>query len=158
MSCSVVSKQIKSESEQTAPFKAILDNADVYLGKTLVLGGYVLETEKANSGTVLTILQAPLGIGDKPKSKDHSEGRFIVYHNEFLDPEVYRSGREITVAGRVIGHTEVADKKCPVKCLKLESREIHLWSEQRYYYYPYPDYYYWPYPFFHYRYRHHFWY
>jgi outer membrane lipoprotein len=155
-SCSVVSKQIKSESVPAAPFKTILDNTDVYLGKTIVLGGYVLETKKANTGTVLAVLQAPLGFRDKPKSKDQSEGRFIVFHSEFLDPEVYRNGREITVAGRVIGHTGPEDKNCPAKCLNLESREIYLWTEQKYYD-PYPYYYYWPYPYFHYRHRHHYW-
>ena len=69
-----------------APFKTILDNADVYLGKTLVLGGYVLETEKANTGTVLTVLQAPLGIGDKPKSKDKSE------HKETQKEDIHSLG------------------------------------------------------------------
>ena len=155
-SCSVVSKQIKSESVPVASFKTTIDNSDAYLGKTVVLGGYILETKKANTGTVLTVLQAPLGFRDEPISKDRSEGRFIVFHSEFLDPEVYRSGREITVAGRVIGRTGPMDKNCPAKCLNLESREIYLWAEQQHYD-PYPYHYYWPYPHFYYRHGYDYW-
>jgi starvation-inducible outer membrane lipoprotein len=66
----------------------------------------------------------------------------MVYHKGFLDPEVYGKDQVITVAGRIIGTAmeKIGDEQIPF--LKLENREIYLWSDYRnkplYYYYPRP--------------------
>ena len=140
------------------PFKALLERAELYTTKTVVLGGYILETENKAGETIIKVLQSPLGFWDEPSEKDRSEGRFIVVHKGFLDQEVYRKDRLITVAG-VISGLEVDDVgSCPNACLKIESREIHLWPEYDYrdYYYPYYDdypFYYSPAHPYYYRYR-----
>ncbi len=70
----------------------------------------------------------------------------MVYHNGFLDPEVYAKDQVITVAGRVIGTgmEKIGDEQ--IQFLKLENREIYLWSDYRNnplnYYYP------WRYPYY----------
>ena len=146
VSCSVISHQVRSEADPQIPFRTLLKDADKYIGHTVILGGYILETKNLESETILKVLQTPLRFGQDPDSKKRSQGRFMVYHNGFLDPEVYGKDQVITVAGRVIGTAveKIGDEQ--IQFLKIEDREIYLWSDYRNnplnYYYP------WPYPYY----------
>ncbi len=158
VSCTVISPQVRSESEATVPFKTLVAQADQFRGRTVILGGYVLETRNLASETVIKVLQVPLAIGEEPGLKDGSEGRFLVYHQGFLDPEVYSKDRIITVAGDVIGSGIEKMSADRIQYLKLKSREIYLWPEYKTHSYPYPP---WPYPYFWHGfpfYRHPYWY
>jgi starvation-inducible outer membrane lipoprotein len=85
-SCTVISQPIRSDSEPQVPFSVLLRDAEKYTGRTVILGGYMLETNNLASETVLKVLQVPLRMGEEPAPKDRSEGRFIVYHNRTLPP------------------------------------------------------------------------
>jgi outer membrane lipoprotein len=132
VSCSVISQQLKDESLPPTPFGELLQNIDEYTGETVILGGYVLEIENITDETIIRVLQAPLSFGDEPDSRDKTEGRFIVSYKGFLDPEVYSKNRRITVAGIIIGLQTEEIGSCPYACLKIESREIHIWPEYEY--------------------------
>jgi len=129
VSCTVISRQVRSEAETPVPFRTLLEEADKYRGRTVVLGGYILETENLASQTILKVLQAPFRVGEEPDLRDLSQGRFVVYHNGFLDPEVYAKDRAITVAGRVRGSAveKIGDEQ--IAYLEIENREIYLWPE-----------------------------
>ena len=129
VSCTVISDQIRSESEPPLPFNTLLQGAEQYKGRTVILGGYILETNNLESETILKVLQVPLRIGEEPGTKDRSEGRFIVYNKGFLDPEVYSKDRAITVAGRIIGATVEKIGNDQIQYLKIENRDIYLWPE-----------------------------
>jgi outer membrane lipoprotein len=148
ITCSVIPKKIRSESEPGVSFDVLVKNVETYIGKTIILGGFILKVENLSDETKITVLQAPLAWGDEPKSKDHSEGRFIISHNRFLDPEVYRKDRKITVAGTVKGLVVQKAEKIAYSYLKIISRDIYLWPEYPKYYRP-PYNYYWypPYPY-----------
>jgi outer membrane lipoprotein len=144
VSCSVISHQVRSEADPPIPFRTLIRDADKYIGHTVILGGYILETKNLESETILKVLQTPLRVGDDPDLKKRSRGRFMVYHKGFLDPEVYSRDQVITVAGRVIGAAveKIGDE--PIQFLKIENREIYLWSA----YTNKPRYYnHWPYPY-----------
>jgi outer membrane lipoprotein len=157
-SCAVISQQIRDESIGPVPFKTLIQNADQYKGKTVILGGYILETQNLTDKSIVKVLEAPLGLGETPKSKDVSQGRFIIIKKGFLDPEIYQKDRKITVAGTISGITIEKVNNFAQPYLEIESREIYLWPKDEYYYvqpyyepwyYPYP--YFWrPYPFYHY--------
>ena len=153
-SCSVISQQIRTESISPIDFKILLQESDKYMGDTVILGGYILETSNLTDQTIIRVLQAPLGVRDEPKSRDYSEGRFIISQKGFLDPEVYSKDRQITVAGTVIGSVVEKINDFSQPYLKIQSREIYLWPEDYAYY---PDFYYdpWFYPYPYYRYRYH---
>lgn len=166
-SCTVISQPIRSDSEPQVPFGILLQDVEKYTGRTVILGGYILETNNLEAETVLKVLQVPLRIGEEPAPKDRSEGRFIVYHKGFLDPEVYSKDRAITVAGRVMAATVEKIGDDQIRYLQIENREIYLWPEYQtlpptYWPYPYPhlypypylyrDPYFYPYPYY-YRYR-----
>lgn len=154
VSCSVMSRQVREQSLQSVSFLTLLDNAAEYSGKTVILGGYILATENKADETMIHVIQAPLIFGDSPDLKDKSEGRFVVVHKGFLDPEIYRKDRSITVAGTIVGLQTKNTGQCPDGCLKLESREIYLWPEYEPDYWMYDDpYYFYPrYPYYHYPY------
>lgn len=145
VSCSVISRQVRSEAIPPLPFHTLVNEADKFIGKTVILGGYILTTENLESGTILKVLQTPLRMGEDPDLKKRSQGRFLVYHKGFLDPEVYSKDQVITVAGRIMGTVveKIGDDR--IQYLKIEDREIYLWSKypknSPYYYPP-------PYPYF----------
>ena len=130
--CAVMSPQIMSEADPALPFQMLTDKADDFEGRMVIVGGYVLEVRNRGQETVLVVLQAPLGGGQEPVSADRSEGRFMVQHDRFLDPEVFTKGRKITVGGVVRGVTteDIGDE--PYGYLTLESREIFLWEQELY--------------------------
>ena len=131
-SCSVISSQVRKEAEPPVAFETLMKEANAYVGRTVIIGGYILATENLADKTIILSLQAPLGFRNEPKSRDKSHGRFIVLHRDFLDPAVYRKDQKITVAGYVVGLTTEDDERCPNTCLNIESREIHLWPEYFY--------------------------
>jgi outer membrane lipoprotein len=152
VSCAVISQPIRSEAETPVPFPTLVAEADTFKGRTVILGGYILETTNRESETVIKVLQVPLRLGEEPGLKDSSEGRFLIYHQEFLDPEVFSKDRVLTVAGEVIGAGFEETRADPIRYLKLKSREIYLWPEYATYNYPYPP---WPFPYFWYDYPYH---
>ena len=139
----------------SVPFKTLLQQTDDYTGKTVILGGYILETKNLTAQTTIRVLQTPLGFGEEPKSKDKSEGRFLVLQEGFLDPEVYAKDRKITVAGKVLASNTETVGEQTLPYLEIESLEIYLWPKVEYYLWtpPYdPLYYlYYPYPYHPYR-------
>ncbi|MBS3754199.1 MAG: Slp family lipoprotein [Desulfobacterales bacterium] len=144
--CSVISRDIRQEATAEVNFASLKRNTNAYTGKTVILGGYILETRNLADETRLTVLQAPLDISDKPAGRDRSEGRFLVVHKGFLDPVIYEKDRKITVAGKITGMQSVQINQHESALPVLHSREIHLWQEpkapRKYYYdpfYPWPD-------------------
>jgi outer membrane lipoprotein len=152
MSCSVISQQVRKESMAPVNFKTLVQETDKYLGNTVILGGYILETQNLPDKSSIKVLQVPLGLGENPKSRDVSEGRFIISHKGFLDPEIYSKDRKITVAGTIVGTAVEKVGKFPQTYLKIESREIHLWPKEEDYLGPYYDPWYYPYPYYRYPY------
>jgi outer membrane lipoprotein len=154
ISCSPISGRLQQQALKV-DLEPLMAETGRYQGEMVLLGGYVIETRVFPAETRLVVLQAPLSFTDRPKSKDRSQGRFIVVHAGYLDPQVYAKDRVVTVAGTVLGKTTEKVDACPQACLILQSREIHLWPEER----SYPPYYgpsywgpgydpFWNYPFY----------
>ncbi len=159
ISCSVVSTGVKKDATAPIPFETLLSQTDQYVGKTVILGGYILETQNLSDKTILFVLQTPLQFRDEPRGRDHSKGRFALIYDGFLDPEVYRKKRKITTAGRVTGSMIKQIEKHPYTYLTIQGPEIYLWqktvgySHVPYYHYPYYRHpYYWD-PFYGHRYH-----
>jgi outer membrane lipoprotein len=126
----VISKEIKAEAQRVS-FKTLAQQTDRYKGKTVILGGYIIETQNISGVAIMTVLQTPLGINEMPVSHGRSEGGFLVAYNGHLEPEVYEKGRKTTVAGKVAGRATEGTGNCPSPCVKLEYRQIYLWPEYK---------------------------
>ncbi|MDJ0721552.1 MAG: Slp family lipoprotein [Desulfobacterales bacterium] len=138
-SCTVMSARTMAEADPPLPFPMLAAKAEDFEGRVVILGGYVLEVRNRGQHTVLVVLQAPLSGGQEPVDADRSQGRFMVLHERFLDPEVFTKGRKVTVGGVVRGVTTEAIGEDPYDYLTLASREIFLWEREEYLPGPYFD-------------------
>ncbi len=57
----------------------------------------------ADNKTQVEIVSRPLQRSGRPISDDRTDGRFIAEFSDFLDPEIYTAGRELSVVGTVAG-------------------------------------------------------
>ena len=130
--CTVMSARTMAEADPPLPFPVLAAKAGDFEGRVVILGGYVIEVRNRGQQTVLVVLQAPLGSGQEPIDADRSQGRFMVRHDRFLDPEVFTKGRKITVGGVVQGVTPETIGEEPYNYLTLVSHEIFLWEREEY--------------------------
>lgn len=110
------------------------------LGDAVRWGGIVIETQPQSERTCIEILARELSDNARPRDRDASLGRFIACRSGFYDPEVFRHGREVTVAGRVSGLSERSIGDYVYVMPEVAADVIYLWPERRYddiYAYPY---------------------
>lgn len=125
-SCSAVSDYMRKTSIDI-PFEQLDSHTDKYVGKNVILGGYV-EAARVESGkTRLVVKQAPLGIADQPRSEKRSEGRFYVIINEPVDTSECGLGKDITVAGPILGRQKPDIGGVTAPLLTVKALEIHPW-------------------------------
>jgi outer membrane lipoprotein len=137
-----ISQQYREEARPDLTFSMVFKNPDAYIGSIVIWGGKIIETHNRPGETEITVLETPLGYGEKPEAAEFSRGRFIVRTLTFLDPAIYRAGRRITVAGEVIGKEAKPLGETKYTYPLLKAKEIHLWRREIVYVYP-RDYYWW---------------
>ena len=163
-SCVPLSKEVLRQVDETLTYQAVQKNPQDFLGKTILWGGVIVKTTNRQDETVLEVRQSELDMEKRPKNVDSSAGRFIVRQAGFLDPVIYKEGREITVAGEIAGKEALPLVGIQYTYPVILAKEIHLWEkiDPRRYPYPYWDYppYWGPYwsPFWHPYWRHRPWY
>lgn len=136
------------------PLSGLIANAAGYRGQSVVMGGYVLEVENQRGRTRIVAVQVPIGSDQRPRSKDLSEGRLILIYDGFIDPEVYKKDRGITVRGEILGGA-ANDPDIPYPYLRIQVSEIYLWPAEELSvpkrrpgygpFYPHPWYWHYPY-------------
>jgi outer membrane lipoprotein len=163
-----ISETLRQQADPAISFEALRKEPDAFKGRTVILGGDILKTQNAQQRTSIEILQKPLDHYEAPLITDQTAGRFIAQCDQYLDPAIYDRGRQITVAGKVLGsyagQVGEADYLYPL----ITCGEVHLWPRvsqepvyphpwllYRYhpwYRYPYYDDYDWPFLYrYHYR-------
>jgi starvation-inducible outer membrane lipoprotein len=126
VSCSVISKEVRKEAEPNVRFRDLVENTSHYVGKTVILGGYILAARLGEGGVLIDIIQAPLSTWEIPGDRNQSKGLFVVIDKHSEDPARFRKGLAVTVAGRVLGLMTRGTENCPTPCLEIESRELHV--------------------------------
>ncbi|MGM0452816.1 MAG: Slp family lipoprotein [Thermodesulfobacteriota bacterium] len=84
-------------------FTTLQDAPDSYVGEFGIFGGKILKTKNREQKSEIIVLQFPLDDNHRPRLDKASGGRFLIFSDEFLDPEVYSPGTRITVAGKITG-------------------------------------------------------
>jgi len=126
----VISQKALKEVDQGLSFGQLLENPEAYKGKTMLLGGNIIETQNLSERTLIVVLQRPLGFRKKPSGEDVSRGRFILYAPGFLDPAIYRHGRKITVVGSVVGKEIRPLGEIEYSYPVIEKKELYLWPAE----------------------------
>jgi len=126
----VISKGVLQEVDTSVSYAQLSEDPNAYTGKTVLLGGDIIETQNFPDKTLVLVLQRPLGSRGQPGEGDVSEGRFIITSSEFLDPAIYSPGRKLTVAGTVAGKEEHPLGEITYTYPVIEKRELYLWAEE----------------------------
>jgi outer membrane lipoprotein len=132
-------------------FEKVQAEPDRYVGNLVIWGGVIIETVNRQEGTYIKVLQTPLVSGEEPRDSETSRGRFLLRHTSYLDSEIYKKGRKLSVAGKIIGKEILPIGEVPYTYPLIMAEELHLWKEQKpdpwddyYYHHPhYWDYYDW---------------
>lgn len=124
----VVAPDLRAEAEAVNVEK-LFGQPDLYKGKTVILGGVIIESTNTEKGTVLEVLEKPLDSRGRPLDTEESRGRFIVKHGERLDTFIFRPGREITVVGEVLGVERRPLGEIEYLYLALRSKAIYIHKE-----------------------------
>lgn len=72
-----------------------------YQGKSVILGGEIIQVVNEKERTLIEILQLRLDRFNRPAEDSKSSGRFLVVKAGFLDPAIYKTGLLITAVGIV---------------------------------------------------------
>lgn len=124
---SVISKGTIQEVNPNLTFEQVLKDPGAHIGQMVLFGGTIIKTENVTSQTKIFVLQRPLGSRDEPTSKDITKGRFIISVQDFLEPEIYKPGRKVTVAGSLTGKEihplDGIEYTYPV----ITKKEMYLW-------------------------------
>jgi outer membrane lipoprotein len=136
----VISTEIRREVTPIKGFAEVRQNPDKYKNSTIIIGGEIIGTiNHENETTTLLVLDRPLDDNERPEKWENSDGRFMVHATQFLDPEIYTKGKEVTVAGIVTGVEIAPVGKTNYRYVVLTARQIYLWP-RRYPPYSYPSY------------------
>jgi outer membrane lipoprotein len=109
-------------------FEDLQKNPTAFEGKSMLLGGVIIETQTLSGKTILVVSQRELDSSQKPVANDKSQGRFMISAMEFLDPAIYRKGRKITVIGRVTGEVvQPVEDVVPYRYPLILKTSLHLW-------------------------------
>jgi outer membrane lipoprotein len=126
----VISQEALKEVDQSVRFEELLENPQAYRGRTVLLGGDIIETQNLPEKTLIIVLQRPLGFQKKPAADGLSKGRFIVSAPGFLDPAIYRPHRKITVVGVVAGKEIRSLGEVEYTYPIISKRELHVWPSE----------------------------
>ena len=127
----VISQQALDEVEGGINFEDVLKNPDPYMGRILLLGGFIIETRNLPERTVIMVLQSPLGFRKEPAEDKNSKGRFIISVPGFLDPAIYRPARKVTVVGSVSGKEVRPLGEIKYTYPVILKKEIYLWPAEQ---------------------------
>ena len=144
-----IPKDVMRGLSPDAGFETVILDPAAFVGKKVLWGGVIVETQTLEEFTLIEVLQKPLGFKERPEQTDESRGRFLVeYKGQFLDPAIYKTGREITIVGEIIRAEKKKLGEMNYRYPYVAASHIHLWPVRpEYAGAPYPPPYYYCNPF-----------
>ncbi len=130
--CGVISREVREQAVRLGGFSELRDAPESFGGRTVILGGEIIEVRNKGEETHLLILQRPLDVSERPKLDALSEGRFIARFLRYLDPVLFAPQREVTVAGVVGGTRTEPVGETQYRYVLIDGVEIHLWTRPPY--------------------------
>jgi outer membrane lipoprotein len=124
----VVPPALESQVDQSVTFSQLKESPDSYRGRLVVLGGEVLSAKRLKEGTRIEVLQLPLTNSQEPVGeRTASEGRFLAFQKDFLDPAKYPPGTRVTITGEVTGARTQALDETEYTYPTLEIKNVNVW-------------------------------
>jgi outer membrane lipoprotein len=140
-----ISRELRQEAREGPTFTMALQDPTAYIGSIVLWGGRIIETIPQAEGSEILVLETPLDYLKEPEAAKYSQGRFIAKSSKLLDPEIYKKGRKITLAGEIVGKETRPLGKAQYTYPVVTIKELYLWKKRVYAHPPY--YWYGPYPY-----------
>lgn len=96
--CQTVPEPLRGEFEPVSPWVTAEQQRS---GIPVRWGGNVVNVETGEELTCIEVVSRPLTHESRPTFDDVSDGRFIGCNEGFVDPEIVRVGRDVTMTGWV---------------------------------------------------------
>jgi outer membrane lipoprotein len=114
--------------DRTISFASVKQDIASHQGKLILVGGEVLSAKRLKDRTQLQVLHLPLDTWQDPVAdRVTSQGRFLAYQDELLDPATLPPGTRVTLVGEVMGAStqplDEIDYVYPV----LKIRHLKVW-------------------------------
>jgi outer membrane lipoprotein len=140
-----MSRELIEQADQSLTVDKVMARPEGYVNARVVWGGEILSTSPQESSTVVEISERPLDYQKRPEDEGMSRGRFLARYKGFLDPSVFKYGKDITVIGRITGTDtgRIGEYEYTYPVVSVE--EYYLWGPEAVYSYPPSMYYYYPY-------------
>lgn len=145
----VLDRQLMKQGTRDVPLSRLREMPAEYKGRLYILGGMIVNTRLTEAGSEIEALYVAVDSLGYLREGEQGKGRYLAVFPRakgILDPELFKRGREITLAGEFVetrkGKIDEMEYIFPV----FEIKQINLWSEAGYY--DYPPYYYPPYPYY----------
>lgn len=100
-----------------------------HVGAEVRWGGTISNVKNLEERTVITVVARPTTRRGEPLGEEASTGRFLAEFDRFLDPEVYKQGRRVTVVGRFSGVRSAPIDQYVYDYPVVRGRDLHLWEE-----------------------------
>lgn len=99
----VMSEENLKLADQTISYEVMSSNPDVYVGRTVLVGGIVAGVKSSGDVAMLEVAQLELLKNGVPDEDSGSGGRFLALSSELIDPVIYRIGMLVTIIGEIKG-------------------------------------------------------
>jgi len=126
----VISERVLDEVNRNISFERLIKDPNSYQGQTVLLGGVIVKATHDPAGTLLEIYQTDIDWEKRPVDIDVSGGRFLALYQGFLDSEIYKKGRKVTLAAVVAGQRTLKLGEIDYSYPFLLIKEIHLWKKE----------------------------
>jgi len=127
----LVAPELRDMADKDLTPAALFKNPEAHKGKVIILGGVIVGSKNTNEGTYVEVIEKPLNSQGLPIDTDESQGRFLILYDGYLDTAIYAKGREITVAGEVIGKKTRTIGEMLYSHPLIKSKKLYLLEKRR---------------------------
>lgn len=125
--CVTVPVPLKGEFSEVSPSQAA---ASGQTGERVRWGGEIITVTPGETATCFELLSRELDAKARPAQTDSSDGRFIACRAGFYDPEVFVTGREMTITGNLEGTQNGLVGKFNYTYPRVAADTIYLWPKR----------------------------
>lgn len=118
-------------------FEQFSRNPEAAVGKTLLLGGIIIENQVGRGGTTLKIKPYTVDSKGIPRRPFEGEDELLVLSERVLDPLIYKSGHLVTLTATYLGREDRGGPEGGYPRMRFRIGEIHIWPRPAHYPYGY---------------------
>lgn len=133
----VLSESALSTVDLPGGYNQFIENPQEYLGKTVLLAGYVTESKVTREGTLLKIQPYSVDRQGRPRRLIQGGEEFLARTDRILPPDKFEAGHMATLTGTYLGLESREKEDQAYRRLLFQIDEIQSWPPPAHYPYGY---------------------